>query len=170
MTSNGGAAAGGGPGQGQGAPVRTLPGQRYVNVLVRGMLRTPGLARIVGRRLVVLHVVGRKSKRRYTVPVAYLRDGDDLLIGTSFGWARNLRTGERVLLRLEGRLRRADVHVDTAESEVVAAYAHMARVNPVFARFNTISVGADGEPDPEDLRRAWRGGARVIRLSGLSAP
>lgn len=161
---------GGGPEQGAGTQVRTLGVQRYVNLLVRGMLRTPGLARLVGRRLVVLYVVGRKSKRRYVIPVAYLRDGDDLLVGTSSTWARNLRDGEPLRIRLAGRLCSAAVHVDTAEADVVAAYTHMVRTNPVFARFNKIRVSADGEPDAEDLRRAWRGGARAIRLSPSAAP
>jgi hypothetical protein len=64
---------------------QTMPGQRLVNLLVRGMLRTPGLCRLVGSRLVTLYVVGRKSRRCYPVPVAYLAQGEDLLIGTSFG-------------------------------------------------------------------------------------
>ena len=44
-----------------GQRARTMPGQRAVNLLVRGLLRTPGLAPIVGGRLVTLYVVGRKS-------------------------------------------------------------------------------------------------------------
>ena len=144
---------------------RSLPGQRVANGLVRSLLRTPGIARLVGSRLVTLYVIGRKSKRRYAIPVAYLLDGDDLLIGTPFGWGRNLRTGEPIRLRLKGRLRTADVQVDTAEAEVVRDYAHMARANPAFAKFNGIRLGADGAPDHDDLRQAWLGGARVIRLS-----
>jgi deazaflavin-dependent oxidoreductase (nitroreductase family) len=143
---------------------RTMPGQRFVNVLVRGLLRTPILCRIVGSRLVTLYVVGRNSGRVYPVPVAYLRNGSDLLIGTSFGWGRNLRTGESVAIRLQGKLRPAAVRVSTTEPEVVSVYAHMARVNPTFARFNTIRIGADGEPELHDLHLAWAGGARAIRL------
>lgn len=164
------------PGRAEGAApreeghVRTLRAQRYVNLLVRGLLRTPVLARIVGRRLVVLHIVGRTSHRRYTIPVAYLKDGDELLIGTSARWSRNLRTGTPITLRLAGRLRRASVQVDTAEPDVVRAYTHIVRVNPVFARFNAIHVDDTGAPAPEDLHRAWREGARVIRLTPLPPP
>ncbi|WUH89041.1 hypothetical protein OG900_02105 [Streptomyces sp. NBC_00433] len=144
---------------------RTLPGQRLVNVLVRGLLRAPGLSRVVGTRLVTLYVVGRKSQRRYSVPVAYLAEGDDLLIGTSFGWGRNLRTGEPVEIRLAGKRRWADVQIYTRESEVVSAYAHMAQVNPTFAKFNGIRVGDDGVPDRDDIRSVWMSGARVLRLT-----
>ncbi len=141
-----------------------MPGQRFVNVLVRGLLRTPILCRIVGGRLVTLYVVGRSSGRVYPVPVAYLRHGSELLIGTSFGWGRNLRTGEPVAIRLRGKLRSATVRVSTTEPEVVSVYAHMARVNPTFAKLNTIRIGAGGEPDLRDLHLAWAGGARAIRL------
>lgn len=142
-----------------------MPGQRLVNLLVRGMLRTPGLCRLVGSRLVTLYVVGRKSRRCYPVPVAYLAQGEDLLIGTSFGWGRNLRTGEPLEIQLMGKRRRADVRTYTTEPEVIAAYAHMARVNPTFAKFNNIRIGEDNEPDRTDLRLAWLGGAQAIRLT-----
>ena len=144
---------------------RTLPGQRLVNLLVRGLQRTPGLSRIIGTRLVTLYVVGRVSHRRYSVPVAYLAQGEDLLIGTSSRWGHNLRTGEPVEIRLKGRRCWADVQASTEEPEVVSAYADMARVNRTFATFNHIRVGEDGEPDRDDLRSVWQSGARVLRLT-----
>jgi deazaflavin-dependent oxidoreductase (nitroreductase family) len=155
----------GNPASPAGQRAHTMPGQRVVNLLVRAMLRTPGLAAIVGGRLVILYVVGRKSGRRYRVPVASMAEGNDLLIGTSSGWGRNLRTGEPVAIRLKGKRRRADVHVSTTEPEVVSAYAHMARVNPTFAKFSNIHLSEDGQPDHRDLHLAWAGGARAIRLT-----
>ena len=85
-----------------GAPVApAVRAQGLVNLAVRGLLRTPGLSRVTGRRLVTLYVAGRKSGRRYTVPVSYLAQGDDLLIGTSpagpgtFGQASLWPSGSR---------------------------------------------------------------------------
>ena len=103
-----------------------MAAQTLVNRIVRGLLRTPLLCRLVGSRLITLYVVGRKSGRRYTVPVAYTRHEGDLLIGTPFGWGRNLRTGEAVAIRLKGRRRLADVRVLADERAVVDAYAVMA--------------------------------------------
>ena len=143
---------------------RTLPAQRVANLLVRGLLRTPGLSRIVGSRLVTLYVVGRKSGRRYTLPVAYVAKGNELLVGTSFGWAKNLRDGEPLAIRLKGRLRLADVVIATGERDVVTGYAHMVAVNPAFAAFNRIRM-VDGTADQHDLHAAWAAGARVITLS-----
>jgi hypothetical protein len=94
-----------------------------------------------------------------------MAEGNDLIIGTSSRWVRNLRTGEPVAIRLKGKRRRADVHVSTTEPEVVAAYAHMARANPTFAKFSKIRLGEDGEPDHHELHLAWAGGARAIRLT-----
>jgi deazaflavin-dependent oxidoreductase (nitroreductase family) len=149
------------------APVRaqTLALQGLANRLVRGLLRTPLLCRVVGSRLVTLYIVGRKSGRRYTVPVAYTRHDGILLIGTSFAWGRNLRTGEPVDIRLKGQRRPADIRVFTDEAGVTEHYAVMARDNHNFAKFNKIGLDQDGNPDPADLRLAWAAGARAFRLT-----
>ena len=115
--------------------------------------------------LVTVYVTGRKSGRRYAVPVAYTRHEGDLLIGSPFGWGRNLRTGEPVTIRLKGRRRLADVLVLADEQEVVDAYAVMARDNHAFAKFNNIGFDPDGNPVPADLRLAWAAGARAFRLT-----
>ncbi len=136
-----------------------------MNRIVRGLLRTPLLSRLAGRRLVTLYIVGRKSGRRYTLPVAYTRHEGDLLIGTPFGWCRNLRTGEAVAIRLKGRRRLADVLVLADEQQVTDAYAVMARDNHAFAKFNNIGFDSAGDPVPADLRLAWTAGARAFRLT-----
>ena len=147
------------------ARATTMTGQGVANRVVRGLLRTPGLNRAVGGRLVTLYVVGRKSGRRYTVPVAYTRQGGDLLIGTPFGWGRNLRTGQAVTIRLRGRRRQADVRVIADEPGVVEAYGVMARDNRNFASFNKIGFDDSGNPVPADLHEAWAAGARAFRLT-----
>ena len=144
---------------------QTLAGQSLVNRIIRGLLRVPLVSRLVGSRLVTVYVVGRKSGRRYTVPVAYTRHEADLLIGTPFGWGRNLRTGEAVAIRLKGRRRLADVQVLADEQGVVDAYAVMARENHAFAKFNNIGFDPDGNPVPADLHLAWAAGARAFRLT-----
>jgi deazaflavin-dependent oxidoreductase (nitroreductase family) len=138
--------------------------QGAVNRVMRGLLRVPLLCRLVGARLMTLYVVGRKSGRRYTVPVAYTRHDDALLVGTPFAWGRNLRTGEAVDIRLKGKRRRADVEVMTDEAAVIECYAVMSRDNHQFAKFNRIGFDDAGNPDPDDLRAAWAAGARAFRF------
>jgi deazaflavin-dependent oxidoreductase (nitroreductase family) len=147
------------------ARAQTLAFQGVANWIVRGLLRVPLLSRSVGNYLITLYVVGRKSGKRYTVPVAYTLHEGTVLIGTPFGWGRNLRTGVPVEVRFKGRRRLADVSVLTDEDSVVRDYAVMARDNRNFARFNKISFDQRGNPDPADLHLAWAAGARVFRLT-----
>src|SRR5437764_1746885 len=151
--------------QSPGVRAHTLALQGLVNRVNRALLRTPLLSRLVGKRLITVYVVGRKSGRRYAVPVAYTRHDGTLLIGTEFAWARNLRTGESVQIRLAGRRRSADVEVLTDETGVVEHYALMARDNHQFARFNKIGLDQRGNPRPDDLHLAWAAGARVALLT-----
>ena len=155
----------GGPVAAPNPQAQTLSAQRLVNRIVRGLLRTPLICRLVGSRLVTLYIVGRKSGRRYTFPVAYTRQEGILLVGTPFGWGRNLRTGEPLEIRLKGRRRLADVQVLTAEPDVTAAYTVMCRDNHTFAKLNGIGFGPGGEPDLADLHQAWAAGARAFKLT-----
>lgn len=142
-----------------------MPLQGLVNRLIRGLLRTPLLGRLVGKRLITVYVVGRKSGRRYAVPVAYVRHGGTLLVGTQFGWARNLQTGAQVEIRLLGKRRSADVRVLTDEAGVVEHFGMMAHDNHQFAKFNKIGLDEHGEPHADDLHLAWAAGARVVLLT-----
>jgi deazaflavin-dependent oxidoreductase (nitroreductase family) len=148
-----------------GVRAQTLAWQALANRMVRGLLRTPLVCRVVGNRLITVYVVGRKSGRRYAVPVAYTRHDGTLLIGTPFGWGRNLSTGQPVDIRIKGKRRPVDVQVATDAAGVVELYALMARDNHQFAKFNNIGIDPTGEPNPADLHLAWAAGARAIRLS-----
>jgi hypothetical protein len=143
----------------------TLAAQRPLNLLIRGLLRTPLLCRLIGRRLITIYVVGRKTGRRFAVPVAYTRHDGALLFGTQFGWGRNLRTGQPVEIRLCGKRVVAAVDVITDETGVVEDYAIICRDNHGFARFNHIRLDDAGEPDRADLHLAWAAGARAFRLT-----
>jgi hypothetical protein len=147
------------------ARAQTLPFQGLANIVVRALLRAPLIGPAMGGRLITLYLVGRRSGKHYEIPVAYTCDGEDLLIGTPFGWGRNLRTGEPVDLLLKGKRRAADVQVITDEAGVTAHYAVMARDNRQFATFNKIGIDSDGNPNPADLRAAWAAGARGFRLT-----
>jgi deazaflavin-dependent oxidoreductase (nitroreductase family) len=144
---------------------QTLPLQGLVNRVIRGLLRTPLLCRLVGKRLITVYLVGRKSGRHYAVPVAYTRRNGTLLVGTQFAWARNLRTGEPVHIRLAGKRRSADVQVVADETGVVEHFAVMARDNHQFAKLNKIGLDRRGDPRPGDLHLAWAAGARVALLT-----
>ena len=153
------------PPDGSGPRAQTLALQGVANWIVRGLLRAPLLSRTIGKHLITLYVVGRKSGKRYTIPVAYTLHEGTLLIGTPFGWGRNLCTGVPVEVRFKGRRRVADVLVRADEDAVVEDYAVMASDNRNFASFNKIGFDEYGNPDPADLRLAWAAGAKAFRLT-----
>ena len=144
---------------------QTLRFQGAVNRVMRTLLRMPLLSRLPGRRLVLVEVVGRRTGRKFEVPVAHLRQGADLLIGTPFAWGRNLHTGDVVGIVLMGSRRAARVTAYTGREDVMEQYAVICRGNHAFAGFNKIALDKQGEPSAEDLERAWASGARAFRLT-----
>jgi deazaflavin-dependent oxidoreductase (nitroreductase family) len=147
------------------ATARTLPVQSLVNRVVRVLLRAPLVSRVVGKRLLIVYAVGRRSGRRYSVPVAYTNMDGGLLVASQFPWIGNLRSGQPVDVCLLGRTRVADVVLVADEPAVVNYLAAMCRANHQFARFNRIGLDPNGSPLPEDLHRAWGAGARVAILA-----
>src|ERR1035437_9956009 len=84
---------------GQPAPgvrAQTLALQGLVNPMVRGLLRTPLLCRVVGNRLLCLHRGAPSPGPHPPPPPPPPRHDGTLLIGTPFAWGRNLHTGEPV--------------------------------------------------------------------------
>jgi deazaflavin-dependent oxidoreductase (nitroreductase family) len=138
--------------------------QKAANAVVRTLLQAPGISSGMGKRLLLINVVGRKTGKRYSVPVAYTRHEGSLLVGTPFAWARNMRTGEPVEIVLQGKRRQADVQVISDEAGVIEAYGIICRASRQFAGFNNIGLGADGTPNPDDLHGAFANGARAYRL------
>ena len=143
----------------------TLKYQNVGNAIVRTLLATPVVSKGIGRKLITLYVVGRKSGRRYSIPIAYERHEGTLLIGTPFPWVRNVRDGDSLDVRYLGQRRTAKVRVYTEEPDVAKYLAVLARNNTQFADFNKIGRDDAGEPDANDLHLAWLGGARVLRLT-----
>lgn len=147
---------------------QTLRFQGAVNRVMRTMLRLPVLGTLPGRKLMLLEVVGRRSGKHMELPVAYTRQGSDVLVGTPFAWGRNLRTGDVIDIVLMGKHRQADVVAYTDHDGVVEAYGAMCRDNKAFANFNKVGIDAQGRPDPADLDAAWKSGARAFRLTPRS--
>lgn len=139
--------------------------QKPMNAVIRTLLKTPGIASGIGKRLITLHVVGRKSGKHMDLPVAYTNHEGLILVGTPFAWGKNLRTGEPLEVTYKGKLRTADVEVAKDETDVVALLDVMCRDNRQFAKFNKIGLDAAGNPVADDLRQAWEHGARVFKLT-----
>lgn len=76
-----------------------------LNPLVVRLLRSP-LHRVIGGGLMLITVTGRRTGRRYTIPVGYQRDGDVLHVLVSEArrkqWWRNFRTPAELEVELRG--------------------------------------------------------------------
>ncbi|GAA5052920.1 PNPOx family protein [Nocardia callitridis] len=147
-------------------PEPLRPSQGFVNKIARTLLRTPGLSRLVGKRLLTLHVVGRKSGKTYDVPVAYTEHDGILLIGTALRpWVKNLRGAAPVTASLGGSPRTFDPVVYTDEDDVLRLYAIVAADNHYNAKLNGIGFGPDGTPNKADIYQTWQQGGVVIALT-----
>jgi deazaflavin-dependent oxidoreductase (nitroreductase family) len=92
-----------------------------LNPLVVWLLRSP-LHRLLDGGLMLITVTGRRSGRRYTIPVGYQRDGDVLHVLVSKArrkqWWRNYREPGPVELRLAGERRHGEARVVPVESDL----------------------------------------------------
>ena len=121
---------------------------RVLNAWMRFLLRSP-LHRLRSGRLVLLSFAGRRSGRRYTLPVSYWQPADRVVVCLSSStwsrWWRNL-DGADVELRLRGsdRAGRAELVTDPARRlELVTGFL---RENAHDARHYGVATGADGLP------------------------
>lgn len=142
-----------------------LPVQGLVNALTRAALSTPGVAKGIGRKLILLYVFGRNTGKRYSIPIAYMAYDGKVLLGTQFGWVRNLHTGDPIQVRYKGNLRSADVEVVEEPDRVAELYTLMCRDNHAFAKLHNIGFDAKGEPDADEVREAVRLGAKAVLLT-----
>jgi deazaflavin-dependent oxidoreductase (nitroreductase family) len=137
--------------------------QDVLNGVIRAVLATPVLHRAISNRILVLEVVGRRTGRRYRVPVGYTPTRSGLLIGTAGRWRHNLRPGDRVRVVRARTAYDMVAEVITDEQECLL-YREILAHNPVHGRYAGIRVDADGQPDRADLHAALGRGIAVVRL------
>ena len=103
------------------APTSRPP--HWLNRVMAGALKTPGLQRVIGKNLALLTVTGVKSGNRYTIPVTYRRHGQTVTMMTKATnrWWRNLRSNPTVGLRLSPALphRHGPVRPGAARAETL---------------------------------------------------
>lgn len=134
-------------------PPPTIP--RWANRVAIWLLRSP-FHRLLSRTTMVLTVTGRQSKRRYTIPVRYLREGDTLITTTyrPRRWWHNLQGGAQVSLSLEGRELTGRADVSTNLEEVEQGLHTLLRRMPRDARNYRVRLDRHGQPDTASLKQA----------------
>jgi len=128
--------------------------QGWFNHIVRFMLRSP-LHGIMSSSTMLLTYTGRKSGKKYTLPIGYLRQDDTLTTITSRSrvWWRNLRRGADVTVLMQGKQYKA--HGEVVEDQVSVVEGMIAYLShaPQQAKYFNITLKDDGTPDEQDLAR-----------------
>lgn len=159
-----------------GPPARRRPPRflfKVLNPLFTLILRSP-LHPLLSKRLVLLSFTGRRSGKRYTLPIGYARVGGVLLSGTESGWKRNLRGGVPVRVLLRGKDLGGIAEVVDDEAGMAEGYGAILAAAPSYGRALAVRVDADGRPMREDVARARADGHVVIQITldghGASRP
>ena len=124
-----------------------LPKWAYsvVNPAMLTVLRSP-LHRPLSNNLMVLIFDGRKSGKRYSIPVGYLAEGNKLYLFSHSAWSKNFVGGAPVGVRLRGKLRRgtATVTEDPATIEKIVNRMVSERGEGMAKQMGFITQAADG--------------------------
>ena len=149
---------------------RSVPPRALVkmgNPLVRMLLGSP-LHEVLDDSFLTLHLTGRKTGRRYDIPVGYVDMEGKLTVVTVARWRVNLRGGADVEVTLRGRLRPMHALLDEDPAAVAVSYQAMInRIGWTKARRQLgISLPGGRAPTALELKDAAREyGWSVITLT-----
>lgn len=96
------------------------------NPLVRLLVCSP-LHGIVDDSFLVLHLTGRKTGRRYRIPVGYVDMGEKLAVVTVASWPVNLRGGADIEVTWRGHLRPGHALLDEDPAAAAVSYEAIIR-------------------------------------------
>jgi hypothetical protein len=125
-----------------------------INPMMRMLLRSP-LHFVRSKSVMLITFTGRKSGRRFTTPVRYVRVADTVRCFTSPEnlWWRNLRGGAAVSLRIEGKELPYWATVLSDPAAVRAALMHYLGLFPQDAAYHGIRLNRDKSLVTTDLDR-----------------
>jgi hypothetical protein len=152
---------------------------RLVNPLARMLLRSP-LGGPLRRRYMLIEFTGRRSGRRYTVPVTVHRTAGapaadpygGLYVLTSAAWRLNFRGGADVRVMLDGRtIPMRGVLVDDPGTVAPVYARRIAEYGRRMAQIEiAIKINVPRIPTVEELTEAAASlGLSVIELSGTAS-
>ncbi|HEU0026008.1 MAG TPA: nitroreductase/quinone reductase family protein [Ktedonobacterales bacterium] len=129
------------------------PSMKAVNPFVRLLLRSP-LHGMLSGSLLLLTYTGRKSGKRYTIPVAYSRMGAVVYVFTDHAWCKNLRGGAPVIVEIKRQRYEGTAEAISDDQAVITAafLAHL-REHPGIARSYHIPVDDHKRPDLNAARQ-----------------
>ena len=136
---------------------------RFWNPVMRRILESP-IHWPLSRWFAVLTWTGRRSGRRYSTPIAYLREGATVWVTTGDRWWRNLVHGAPLRIRVAGRWRDARGTPVTDLADSTATHARLLREHAWFRWLSGIPGDRAGGADPQALDKALRSGRVLVRI------
>jgi hypothetical protein len=108
----------------------------WANSLMKWALTTPGIQGLIGRGVALLSFEGRKTGRRYAIPVSYERQDDVVTIITKRQrkWWHNFESPIEVELRLAGSVFAGKAEIETDDAETADFMTEYLSRRPVDAR------------------------------------
>ena len=138
---------------------------KFANVLMRPLLRSSAGKGI--HELALLCFEGRRSGKRYEVPVEYHELNGEPLVLTASAWKRNLRGGADVELVHEGRRIRMRAELIEDPDEVARIYeALIEQIGIEKAKATKIGLEVIGDrmPTHQQIRGSIAGRRAAVRL------
>ena len=129
--------------------------QRLYNPIVILLLHSP-LHSLIDKSTILITFTGRKSGKKYTIPVSYVRDGDTLMMISQreHSWWKNLSGGAQVTLYMQGRTLKARGEVFTDAETIANKLLLFLQKFPRYQRLIHIKLGPNGQPEnPEAFQR-----------------
>lgn len=138
--------------------------QRYFNACLRWLLRSR-LHRVLSGKVMLIEVTGRRTGRRYVIPIAYAEHDGAVLMGVArTAWLRNLAPHRPVTLTVRGRRRVAHPEIIADEDRVAELYPAILRHNSAHGKIQQLRLETDGSINRADLRAGLDRGLVLVRL------
>lgn len=127
---------------------------RLINPVLERFLRSR-FHRPFSRDLMLLEITGRKTGRRYLVPVGRHDDGADFIVSVSGNWRYNLTDGDEVAVIVDGRQRSGVMEVVRDVDEVASIFKMLCdRYGRRKASLIGLRVNVPRSPTVEEVRPA----------------
>ena len=136
---------------------------RLWNPIMRRLLDSP-FHWPLSRWFAILAWTGRKTGRRHSTPVSYVREGRTVYVTTGDRWWRNLIDGAPVAMRILGRWTEGTAAplMDPADSR--AHHERLFREHSWFRLLAGIPRGPGGGPDTGAVAQAVMAGRVLVRI------
>ena len=118
----------------------------------------------LSRWFAILAWTGRRSGRRYSTPVSYVREGSTAWITTGDKWWHNLVGGAPVAMRIGGRWNAARGVAITDRAGSRTEHLRLFHDHAWFRWLSGIPAAQHGQPEARAIDRALDAGRTLVRI------